>query len=146
MSKLLETLEMIAEAITKNGREHQFERNEKMTHPEIERCERTGDNRRQPDGPALLICHQCGAERTIMREYDECIEKDFCDAACQVEFYQEEYDRLHRKLRRQEQERSRLALNYNTANESLKRANAEIRTIWDSARVAMIATGQGVVS
>ena len=116
-------------------------------------------------------CHQCGEELIERRTvHDEGLEKDFCDVECQLAFYQEEYNRLITKNNRLSRDRSmamlelseannalskrndrlaekneRMTINRNMVALQLKNARAEIRTIWDSARVAMVQTGQGIV-
>ena len=134
-----------------------------MEHPDITQCERTGDNRTQeqrdfaPEKRPMGIglhqpCHQCNGELLRGKVYDEGIEKHFCDVECQLTFYQEEYDRLITRVNR---------MNKNLANKcieklesetlleatklQLKEARCEIRVIWDSARFAMVQTGQGIV-
>ena len=63
-----------------------------MTHPDIEQCERTGNNNILPGEPSIkLICGLCGMMKDSMQEYDEGLDKHFCDAACQIEWYQRQH-------------------------------------------------------
>ncbi len=92
-------------------------------------------------------CHQCGEELIERRKvHDEGLEKDFCDVECQLTFYQEEYNRLITKSNKLDRDRVIAELELEATRLELKEARAEIRTVWDSARVAMVQTGQGIVS
>ena len=108
-------------------------------------------------------CGQCGEELQILFVDDERLGDKFCTIVCQLKHYQESYDRLINAKNRISQQFSgmalqndrlvlqndrlaikndRLALNYNTCNKSLKNANAELATVYDACRNAMISTGQ----
>ena len=52
---------------------------------------------------------------------------------------------LSKRNDRLAEKNERMTINHNMVALQLKEARAEIRTVWDSARVAMIQTGQGIV-
>ena len=88
-------------------------------------------------------CHQCHEELQGGRLHDDDIGENFCNIQCQLDFYRDQYNGILRRWNLLQLEIAHKNLLYEGAIKAIAKANIEIRTVWDSARQAMIATGQG---